>query len=112
MVLADVLDAQGAAVAKEIGAAAVYAHLDVTSEADWAERRRRDRCARTAASTCWSTTPAVLHMQPLETTSLADYERVVRVNQVGPVPRHARGGAGDASRRGAARSSTCPRSTA
>ena len=83
VVLADLLDAQGAAVAKEIGAAAEYAHLDVTSEADWASvvgdtlraHGRIDVLVNNAA---------VLLMRPLETTSLDDYERVVRVNQVGP----------------------------
>ena len=35
VVLADVLDGQGQAVAREIGQAAHYVHLDVTSEAEW-----------------------------------------------------------------------------
>ena len=35
VVIGDVLDGQGQAVAREIGQAAHYAHLDVTSEADW-----------------------------------------------------------------------------
>jgi 3alpha(or 20beta)-hydroxysteroid dehydrogenase len=83
VVLCDVQDALGSAVAKDIGSAAAYAHLDVTSEADWAavvedtlrEHGRIDVLVNNAA---------VLHMQPLETTTLADFERVVRVNQVGP----------------------------
>jgi NAD(P)-dependent dehydrogenase (short-subunit alcohol dehydrogenase family) len=33
--IADVVDGDGQAVAKEIGAAAIYQHLDVTKEADW-----------------------------------------------------------------------------
>jgi 3alpha(or 20beta)-hydroxysteroid dehydrogenase len=83
VVLADVQDALGSAVAKEIGAAAAYTHLDVTSESDWAalvqdvlrEHGRVDVLVNNAA---------VLLMQPLEQTSLADYDRIVRVNQVGP----------------------------
>jgi 3alpha(or 20beta)-hydroxysteroid dehydrogenase len=35
VVLGDVLDAEGEALAKELGDAAHYRHLDVTSEADW-----------------------------------------------------------------------------
>ena len=35
VVVGDILDGQGQAVAREIGEAAQYVHLDVTSEADW-----------------------------------------------------------------------------
>lgn len=35
VMIADVLDAEGGALAAEIGATAVYRHLDVTSPADW-----------------------------------------------------------------------------
>ena len=35
VVLGDVLDDDGGAVAAELGDAAIYRHLDVTSEADW-----------------------------------------------------------------------------
>jgi 3alpha(or 20beta)-hydroxysteroid dehydrogenase len=35
VVIADVLDAEGEAVAKELGDAAQYVHLDVTNEDDW-----------------------------------------------------------------------------
>ncbi|HXK22075.1 MAG TPA: SDR family NAD(P)-dependent oxidoreductase [Myxococcota bacterium] len=38
VLLCDVLDAQGEAVAKDIGKRAAYAHLDVTSEPEWAAR--------------------------------------------------------------------------
>ena len=36
VVLGDILDEEGAALAAEIGEAALYAHLDVTSQDDWA----------------------------------------------------------------------------
>ncbi|HZP13622.1 MAG TPA: SDR family NAD(P)-dependent oxidoreductase, partial [Nevskiaceae bacterium] len=36
VVIADVLDADGEKLAKEIGASATYAHLDVTDEKNWA----------------------------------------------------------------------------
>ena len=38
VVCGDVLDAEGELVAKEIGAAARYIHLDVTSPEDWGGR--------------------------------------------------------------------------
>ncbi|HEU0170440.1 MAG TPA: SDR family NAD(P)-dependent oxidoreductase, partial [Acidimicrobiales bacterium] len=37
VVLADVLDDEGKAVAGEIGDAAAYAHLDVTDEGQWSD---------------------------------------------------------------------------
>jgi 3alpha(or 20beta)-hydroxysteroid dehydrogenase len=83
VVLCDVQDALGASVAKELGPSAHYAHLDVTREDDWRElvadvRREHGRVDALVNNA------AVLWMQPLADTSLADYERVVRVNQVGP----------------------------
>ena len=39
VVLADVLDEQGEAVAADIGADARYVHLDVSDEGQWADRR-------------------------------------------------------------------------
>jgi 3alpha(or 20beta)-hydroxysteroid dehydrogenase len=83
VVLADVQDDLGAAVAKQIGPAARYCHLDVCSEADWAaavEDTLRDH----GRIDVLVNNAAVLLMKPLEQTSLQDYERVVRVNQVGP----------------------------
>ena len=35
VVLGDILDEEGRAVARDLGDAASYVHLDVTSEADW-----------------------------------------------------------------------------
>jgi 3alpha(or 20beta)-hydroxysteroid dehydrogenase len=83
VVLADVLDARGAEVAKAIGATAEYAHLDVTSESDWAAAVEGVLRAHGRIDVLVNNA-AVLHMQPLEQTSLADFERVVRVNQTGP----------------------------
>jgi 3alpha(or 20beta)-hydroxysteroid dehydrogenase len=83
VVLADVQDALGSAVAKEIGSAARYAHLDVTSEAGWAELTR-DTLRSEGRIDALVNNAAVLLMKPLEQTTLEEYERVVRVNQIGP----------------------------
>ena len=48
VLLADILDEPGESVAKELGDAARYVHLDVTSEGEWLQA---------VLSTCWSTTP-------------------------------------------------------
>ncbi len=82
VVLADILDDAGEAVAKSLGDSALYVHLDVASEPDW--RRaveltlegfgRLDVLVNDAA---------VLLMAAIVDTELADLERVVRVNQIG-----------------------------
>jgi 3alpha(or 20beta)-hydroxysteroid dehydrogenase len=79
VVLADVLDDEGAAVAAEIGDAARYVHLDVTDEAQWA-------AAVTAAEEAFGpvsvliNNAGILHFQALHKTSLEDFDRVMRVN--------------------------------
>jgi 3alpha(or 20beta)-hydroxysteroid dehydrogenase len=82
VVLSDILDARGQAVAKDLGMPARYVHLDVASEADWQQAvaatltglGRIDVLVNNAA---------VLHLASLEHTSLADWNRLVEVNQTG-----------------------------
>ncbi len=82
IVLADILDDRGAAVAKDLGDAALYVHLDVTSEADW--RRAVDATtAHFGSLDVLVNNAAILHMAAIEDTELSDFERVVRVNQTG-----------------------------
>lgn len=81
VVLADVLDAEGEAVAKDIGDAARYVHLDVSSEHDW----------RHAIATAEDVGPlnvlvnnaAILRFNAIVDTTLEEYLQVVMVNQVG-----------------------------
>jgi len=83
VVLGDVAEEAGRRVAGEIGDRARFQPLDVGSEASWqalvdavlAEHGRVDALVNNAA---------VLHMAALDDTPLEVYERVVRVNQVGP----------------------------
>lgn len=82
VVIADILDEPGEALARELGERAVYAHLDVTCEADW-QREVRGTEERFGALDVLVNNAGVLHMAALEETRLDDYERVVRVNQVG-----------------------------
>jgi 3alpha(or 20beta)-hydroxysteroid dehydrogenase len=80
VVVADVLDDQGEALAKEIGA--LYVHLDVGREEDWA-------AAATAAKDAYGrvdglvNNAGVLRFNALVDTSLDEFMQVVRVNQVG-----------------------------
>lgn len=74
--LADVDDDAGKALADELDAR--YVHLDVSQEDDWAAA-----LAGSGPVTVLVNNAGVLHIAPLHETTLADYERVVRVNQVG-----------------------------
>jgi 3alpha(or 20beta)-hydroxysteroid dehydrogenase len=81
IVLGDVLDDAGQAVAADIGPAAVYVHLDVSSEDDWV-------LAVKAAGALGPlgvlvNNAAILRPAALVDTTLADYRAVIEVNQVG-----------------------------
>ena len=78
----DVLDEPGQAVANELGAAASFLHLDVTSEADW--QRGIDLCtAELGGLDVLVNNAAILLMKGMADTSVAEFERVVSVNQTG-----------------------------
>jgi 3alpha(or 20beta)-hydroxysteroid dehydrogenase len=82
VLIADVLDDAGQKVAAELGEAAAYQHLDVTSEADWEAcmAAAKERFGRVDVLV---NNAAVLHIAPIEKTTLEDWERVTRVNQTG-----------------------------
>jgi 3alpha(or 20beta)-hydroxysteroid dehydrogenase len=83
VVLADVRVEQGAALASELGDDASFVELDVGAESHWT-RGIAHAESRYGGVDILVNNAAVLVMAPLEATTLADYERVVRVNQVGP----------------------------
>jgi len=82
VVLGDVLDELGNAVARSIGAGAVYVHHDVSSEESW-------KAAVGAATSKWGrldvlvNNAGILHVAAIAQIELADYMRIVNVNQVG-----------------------------
>ena len=82
VVLADLRDEMGTAVAKDLGERARYVHLDVTEESDWSEavaQTERDF----GGLDVLVNNAAILHLAAIVDTEVADFERVVRVNQVG-----------------------------
>ncbi len=83
VVLGDVLDAEGGAVADALGEGALYTHLDVTSEADWAGAVAL-ALARFGRLDALVNNAGVLLASPLRDTRRADFERVLAVNLVGP----------------------------
>ncbi|MFD2418786.1 glucose 1-dehydrogenase [Amycolatopsis pigmentata] len=80
VVVADVNDDEGAALAKEIGA--VYQHLDVSAEADWAAAVETTLAAY-GKLTVLVNNAGTLHFSELAKTTLADYRRVIDTNQIG-----------------------------
>jgi 3alpha(or 20beta)-hydroxysteroid dehydrogenase len=79
VVIGDVLDAEGEAVASELGDAAVFAHLDVTDEEQWnaavvlAEERF-------GSVNVLVNNAGVLLFQAIHKTDPAEFDRVIRVN--------------------------------
>ncbi|MEU4210149.1 glucose 1-dehydrogenase [Streptomyces sp. NPDC026206] len=83
VVLADVLDAPGEALAKELGeSAARYIHLDVGEEAGWDEAVAFTKRAFGKLDGLINNA-GIAPRNGLVDTSLAEYEEVVRVNQTG-----------------------------
>ena len=82
VLLGDVLDAEGGAVARELGDAAYYAHLDVREEVDWAHfiASAQERWGRVDGLV---NNAAIFRSKPFLETSLEDYREVIEVNQVG-----------------------------
>ncbi|SMD09331.1 glucose 1-dehydrogenase [Kibdelosporangium aridum] len=80
--IADILDEQGKELAAELGAAAVYQHLDVTSEEDWTAAVERT-LTEFGALNVLVNNAGIVHVKSIVDTTLAEYERVIRVNQVG-----------------------------
>jgi 3alpha(or 20beta)-hydroxysteroid dehydrogenase len=82
VVIGDLRDAEGEAAAKEIGAGAIFQHLDVTSEQDWA--------AAVAATTgafgrldVLLNNAGIAEAAPLAEMTLESWRRVIDVNQTG-----------------------------
>jgi 3alpha(or 20beta)-hydroxysteroid dehydrogenase len=79
VVLGDVLDDEGAAVAAELGDAAVYTHLDVTDEGQWQAAVALAE-SRFGPVTVLVNNAGILHFQAVHRTDADDFDRVMRVN--------------------------------
>jgi 3alpha(or 20beta)-hydroxysteroid dehydrogenase len=79
VVLADVLDDEGEAVAAELGDAATYTRLDVTDEEQWQAAVALAE-ERYGPVTVLVNNAGVLHFQAVHKTELADFDRILRVN--------------------------------
>jgi 3alpha(or 20beta)-hydroxysteroid dehydrogenase len=83
VVLADVLDEEGEKAAAAIGGAAIFQHLDVTDESQWQVAVARAESSFGKLDVLVNNA-GILRYGPIETTTLEEYELVLRVNQIGP----------------------------
>jgi 3alpha(or 20beta)-hydroxysteroid dehydrogenase len=83
VVFGDVLDELGEVVAKELGDAAQYVHLDVRQEDQW-QAAVAEAESRFGKLDVLVNNAGVLHMGTLtHDTTLEDYMRIIAVNQIG-----------------------------
>ncbi|CAN0357698.1 unnamed protein product [Discosporangium mesarthrocarpum] len=82
VVLVDLLDEPGRAVADELGERARYVRGDITSEDDWAAAIDLAHRAFGPLTTLVNNA-AIIHIAPIEHTGVEDYLRLVRVNEIG-----------------------------
>lgn len=81
--LVDVLDDRGEQLAQELGPAATYAHLDVTDEDGWSATVDSIREERGALDVLVNNA-AVLVLATIDLTTSDEFQRVIRVNTLGP----------------------------
>lgn len=79
VIIADVLDAEGTAMAAEMGDAARYVHLDVTSEQDW-----RDAVDGIAALDVLVNNAGIVEFGTIEESDAKAFHHVLEINLVGP----------------------------
>jgi 3alpha(or 20beta)-hydroxysteroid dehydrogenase len=82
VLLTDVLDAEGEAVAAELGEAAAYRHLDVTSEEDW-NAAVADAEARFGPLSILVNNAGILDFGPVHQQDVDRFRKVIDVNLTG-----------------------------
>jgi 3alpha(or 20beta)-hydroxysteroid dehydrogenase len=81
VVIADVLEEEGEALAEELGAAASFQRADVSSESDW--QALVALAQELGPLNVLVNNAAIVHMAAITDTTLEDFQRVVSINQVG-----------------------------
>ena len=82
VVLADVLDEEGARLAQELGSNALYLHLDVTQASEW-ESAVRTTLERFGRLDVLVNNAGILRWSLIEEMGLEEYMAVINVNQIG-----------------------------
>ena len=83
VMLVDINDERGLAVATALGDSAVYAHLDVREKADWGNAVALAQ-SHFGHLDVLVNNAAILRAGSLETFAVEDFREVVEVNQIGP----------------------------
>ena len=83
VMLCDLLDDEGQAVAAEIGANAAYMRLDVTNESDWKKVVQATVDKFGKLNVLINNAGIITPVKEVGDTSLDDYMKVINVNQVG-----------------------------
>ena len=84
VLLTDVLDSEGEAVARSLGDAAAYRHLDVTSEDDWTAAVA-DAEDRFGPVNVLVNNAGILDFAPIHKQDVARFRQVLEINLVGPM---------------------------
>jgi 3alpha(or 20beta)-hydroxysteroid dehydrogenase len=82
VVLADVRDEEGAALAKSLGERAHYVHLDVSSESEWAQALAAAR-QRFGPVTILVNNAGIYRTRATVEQSVEEYLQIIRINQLG-----------------------------
>jgi 3alpha(or 20beta)-hydroxysteroid dehydrogenase len=82
VVLADVRDEEGAALAKSLGERAHYVHLDVASESEWAQALASAR-QRFGPVTILVNNAGIYRTRATVEQSVDEYLQIIRINQLG-----------------------------
>ena len=83
VLVVDLLADRGTALTTELGEQAAFFQADVTSESDWAAAAD-EVVARWGRLDVLVNNAAILHLCPIDRTEVVDFERVLRINAVGP----------------------------
>lgn len=81
VVIGDVLEEEGRAVAKDIGADCTFVAMDVRKPESW--KAAIESAAGYGGVSVLVNNAAVMHFESVEKTKLEDYMRVIEINQVG-----------------------------
>jgi 3alpha(or 20beta)-hydroxysteroid dehydrogenase len=84
VLITDVLDAEGEAVAVSLGAAAAYRHLDVTSEPEW-NAAVADAEERFGPVSVLVNNAGILDFAPIHKQDVDRFRQVLDINLVGPM---------------------------
>jgi 3alpha(or 20beta)-hydroxysteroid dehydrogenase len=80
VVIGDILDDEGAALASELGSAARYVHLDVTKPSDWAAAAAVEQFGKLNVLV---NNAGIINYGPLKTFDLTKWQQILDVNVTG-----------------------------